>query len=97
MIDIGKNLKEHREEAKLTQSELAKRTGISQQNISRWENNTHTPNVVDCIKLAGYYQISIDYLVGYENEDGTKNLLQISRSFNNNSININNSFNHINN
>lgn len=73
MIDIGKSLKEHRENAKLTQTELAKRTGIKQQNISRWENNTHIPNVQDCIVLANFYQISIDFLIGYENADGSKN------------------------
>ena len=75
MIDIGKSLKEHRENAKLTQTELAKRTGIKQQNISRWENNTHIPNVADCIVLASFYQITIDFLIGYENADGSKNLI----------------------
>ena len=89
MINISKSLKEHRENAKLTQTELAKRTGIKQQNISRWEKNTHIPNVMDCITLASFYQISIDYLVGYENEDGSKNSVQITGSFNNNSGNIN--------
>lgn len=88
MINIGETLKEHRENAKLTQTELAKRTGIKQQNISRWEKNTHIPNVMDCITLANFYQISIDYLVGYENEDGSKNSVQITGSFNNNSGNI---------
>ena len=73
MINIGKSLKEHRENAKLSQNELAKITGIKQQNISRWENNTHLPNISDCITLANFYQISIDYLIGYENIDGTKN------------------------
>ena len=89
MINIGESLKEHRENAKLTQTELAKRTGIKQQNISRWEKNTHIPNVMDCITLANFYQISIDYLVGYENEDGSKNSVQITGSFNNNSGSIN--------
>ena len=89
MINIGESLKEHRENAELTQTELAKRTGIKQQNISRWENNTHIPNVMDCITLANFYQISIDFLVGYENEDGSKNSVQITGSFNNNSGSIN--------
>lgn len=73
MINIGENLKSHRLNAVLTQSELAKKTGIKQQNISRWEKNTHIPNVMDCVILASFYQISIDYLIGYENDDGSKN------------------------
>lgn len=87
MINIGESLKLHRNNAKLSQSELAKRTGIKQQNISRWEKNTHIPNVMDCVILANFYQISIDYLIGYENDDGTKNT--IINSFNNNSGSIN--------
>lgn len=73
MINIGENLKFHRLNVNISQSELAKKTGIKQQNISRWEKNTHIPNVMDCVILADFYQISIDYLIGYENEDGTKN------------------------
>lgn len=87
MINIGESLKVHRKNANLSQSELAKRTGIKQQNISRWEKNTHIPNVMDCVILANFYQISIDYLIGYENDDGTKNT--IINSFNNNSGSIN--------
>lgn len=73
MINIGQALKEHREAAELSQSELARRTGIKQANISRWEKNENFPNIIDCITLADFYGISIDYLVGYENEDGSKN------------------------
>lgn len=73
MIDIGKALREHRKAAELSQSELAAKMNIKQQNISRWENGTQIPNVADCIVLADFFGISIDYLVGYENEDGSKN------------------------
>lgn len=73
IINIGKYLREHRENAHLSQSQLAKATGIKQQNISRWEAGLHYPNIIDCISLAKFYNISVDYLIGYENEDGTKN------------------------
>ncbi len=73
MIDIGASLKFHREEKGISQSELAKLTGLTQQNISRWEHNVHIPNAHDCAILARFYDISIDYLIGLENEDGSKN------------------------
>lgn len=82
MINVGQSLKEHREKTGLSQSELARRTHIKQANISRWENGTHFPNILDCITLASFYDISIDYLIGYENEDGSKNT-NIVNSFNN--------------
>ncbi|MCI8733857.1 MAG: helix-turn-helix transcriptional regulator [Clostridia bacterium] len=73
MIDIGKSLKFHREAKKYSQSALAKLCGISQQSLSRWENNENIPNALDCAKLARFYGITIDYLIGLENIDGSKN------------------------
>lgn len=64
MNEIGSILKEHRQNAKLSQSELARITDIKQQNISRWESGIHIPNIIDCIKLADFYGISLDELVG---------------------------------
>ena len=43
--------------------------GISQQNISRWEKGIHVPTIADCIRLANYYGITLDDLVGYAAED----------------------------
>ena len=73
MFDIGKALISHREAKGLSQSDLARATGLKQQNISRWEHNTHIPDVLECAILAQFYGISIDYLIGFENEDGSKN------------------------
>ena len=80
---IGLTMQYHRQKARLSQSELAKLTDIKQQSISQWENGIYYPNIIDCIKLANFYGISIDYLIGYENEDGSKNQ-KILNSFNNN-------------
>lgn len=62
-MTLGEALKQHRENAKLSQTKLAKETGIKQQNLSRWENNTHLPNVLDCARLAKYYGITIEELI----------------------------------
>ena len=65
-------MQEHRERRGLSQSELAKQTGLKQQTISRWEANITAPKITECITLALFYHISVDYLIGLENEDGTK-------------------------
>ena len=62
--DIGKALKERREAAGLSQSELAKGVGMHQQTISRWESNENVPNVLDCIRLAQFYGITLEELLG---------------------------------
>ena len=63
-MSIGYYLKMQREQAKLSQGELAKQTGITQAAISRWEDDLRVPSIESCIKLADFYGISLDELVG---------------------------------
>ena len=64
MLNYGEALKYQREAAGLTQSELAKRTGLKQQMISWWEANNGLPNIDFCVTLADFYGITLDELVG---------------------------------
>ncbi|MBQ8658088.1 MAG: helix-turn-helix transcriptional regulator [Clostridia bacterium] len=61
-MDIGKALKEQRESVGLSQLQLAKATGIKQQNISRWENGV-MPGIDSCVTLARYYGITLEELI----------------------------------
>ncbi len=64
MVSIGEALKYQREAAKLTQRQLAKETGITQVNICRWERGEVMPSIDFCVKLADFYGISLDELIG---------------------------------
>ena len=64
IMEYGQIFKEYRVERKLSQRDLAQATGISQQAISFWEQDKRTPNMDDCIKLADFYGITLDELVG---------------------------------
>ena len=61
---IGKKLRELREHANLTQTEMARFLGVTQAAYQRYE--TGERSVPDDIKnkLADYYHVSIDYLMG---------------------------------
>ncbi|MBQ7912360.1 MAG: helix-turn-helix transcriptional regulator [Clostridia bacterium] len=61
---VGNGLKEQRKMRGITQVELAKETGIPQSTLSAWEKGINIPNIADCIKLADFYGISLDELVG---------------------------------
>ena len=65
-IKIANSIKQARKEAKLSQTELAKRINVTHAAISYWENGINTPNVKDCWLLANELGISIDELVGKE-------------------------------
>lgn len=63
-------LKELRDEKKLSQEEVAKAIGTSQTNIGRWEKGLNEPSSGFVIKLANYFEVSIDYLLGREDDFG---------------------------
>lgn len=63
-----KRLVKLRKNQGLTQDELAKKVGSSKRNISNYEVGRSYPNVDLLMKLATYFNVSIDYLVGYSDE-----------------------------
>lgn len=63
-MNIAESLKQCREERGLNPNELARALGVNHQNIYRWESGKFLPGIEMCIKLADYYGISLDELVG---------------------------------
>lgn len=55
---------ELRKNLQLTQQQLAQEIGTSQANLSRWEKGLNEPSIIECWKLADYFDISIDILCG---------------------------------
>ena len=65
-MDFYKRIKDLREEKNLSQTELAKLTGISQSAITKWENRQREPSLDGIIRLAKFFDVSSDYLLGLE-------------------------------
>ena len=63
-----KNLKQLRATANISQQTLADALGISQQAINRYENHKVEPDIETLIKIADYFNVSVDYLIGRENK-----------------------------
>lgn len=63
-MKYGEALKTQRELVGLSQNELSKQTGLSQQMISHWENNNSVPGIDKLVVLADFYAISLDELIG---------------------------------
>ena len=62
-----KNLKDLRLSKKLSQQQLALRLDLSQQTIYKYENGITEPDIATLIKLANYFNTSVDYLIGNTN------------------------------
>ena len=61
-----KNLKKLRIKKGVSQRELAKVEMVSQQRINKYENHDVEPDIGTLIKMADYFNVSLDYLVGRE-------------------------------
>lgn len=66
-------IKELREAKNIKQVELAKLLNTTQQAISKWENSERQPDYLILKKLAIIFDVSIDFLLCLENEDGSRN------------------------
>ena len=67
MINFGEELKFQRTKRNKTLKEVEQDTGISNSNLSRWECGKVLPSINFCVILADYYGISLDELVGRDN------------------------------
>lgn len=66
-------LKEIRKNHCISQLKLAMDLNMNQNTISRYETGDREPGIADLIKIADYFNVSIDYLVGRsDNPNGWK-------------------------
>lgn len=82
---FSERLKKLRTEKHLSQKELAEKLEMSQQAIAKWENNQTTPNPEMLVRIADFFDVSADYLLGRINQDifiDKKNM----RNFSNNRL-----------
>ena len=57
-------IKELRRKQKITQLKMAMDLNLNQNSISRYENGERQPDINELIRIADYFGVSIDYLVG---------------------------------
>ena len=55
------------EHFKITKYRLEKQTGLSEKTVNRWHNGKTQPTVESLIRLATYFNCSVDFILGREN------------------------------
>lgn len=69
-MDFIKNrIRDLREDLDLRQIDVAEATGIDQKTLSNYETGKTNPDSYSIIKLAEFFQVTTDYLLGYSNFD----------------------------
>lgn len=59
-------LKILRKAYRVSQKDLAKPLHVSKQTVSNWENGNITPSVEMLMKIADFFHVSTDYLLGLD-------------------------------
>ncbi len=67
---LGKQLKLLRESRQKSQQEVCSALNIEQSTLANYENGKRIPKIEILIKIAEYYQCSVDFLLGIEKSGG---------------------------
>ena len=65
---ISERIKELRENAGYSQSELARRLDVTRSSVNAWEMGLSTPTIQYVVAIAKLFHVSSDYLLGIKNE-----------------------------
>ena len=68
LSQIGKNIRAYREKQGITQRELAEKVMVSFQAISAWERGMSIPDLENAVRIAAFFNISVDALLSCTEE-----------------------------
>lgn len=69
-MEFSENLKYLRNSTQCTQKKLAEYLGLSSNTVCEWEKNRSEPSIATIKKLADFFDVSADYLLGLEDDFG---------------------------
>lgn len=67
---LGEIIKNLRKQNNISQSDFATAMGYSRPLIANWERNERDPDTQALLKIANYFNVSLDYLLGREDYYG---------------------------
>ncbi|MBR3972850.1 MAG: helix-turn-helix transcriptional regulator [Oscillospiraceae bacterium] len=68
-MNLGENIYRLRTEKNMSQGSLADALGVSRQSVSKWENNSATPELDKLIKMSELFSVTLDELAGLNQAD----------------------------
>ena len=68
-MPLYNRLKEYRAKNCINQSEMGRLVGVSRQTISQIERGDYSPSVVLAIKIARYFNVSVEDIFDFKEEE----------------------------
>ena len=63
IINIADRIRYLRDKAGMTQSDLAKRLGISRSAVNSWEMSLSVPSLANILEMREIFHVSVDYIL----------------------------------
>ncbi|MBE5740932.1 MAG: helix-turn-helix transcriptional regulator [Clostridiales bacterium] len=64
---FAERLQELRTDMGLTRNKLSKLLHVDDMTITRWEQEERIPNIEQIYKIAVFFDVTVDYLIGIQN------------------------------
>ncbi len=74
---IGRRISELRKQRGITQGQMARELNVSLYTVSNWEQGKAFPAVAMIPKVAEYFDVTTDYLLGYDHGGLSKELMHL--------------------
>ena len=68
ILNIADRIRYLRDKAGMTQTDLAKRLGISRNAVNAWEMSVSTPSLTNVVEMSRIFHVSIDYLLSLSDQ-----------------------------
>ena len=75
-MTLGEKIKKLRNNANISQEDLAEKIGVSRQIVTKWEKDAGLPDIQNLKEIAKVFDISIDELLDYKNELFEKDIIE---------------------
>lgn len=86
MLEIGEKIKELRKSQDVTQEKLADYLNISYQAVSKWENGLALPDITLIPRIANFFGVTCDELLGLKECEQTKELMEYEKVYKENNV-----------
>lgn len=63
VLNIADRIKYLRDRYGMTQSELAKKLGVSRNAVNLWEMSISSPSIANLIEMSKIFDVNVDYLI----------------------------------
>ena len=67
--DLNERIHDLRERAGLTQTDLARRLGVTRSCVNAWEMGISRPSIDNILSLGRIFHTTTDYLLGFDNHE----------------------------